>query len=117
MPVILWAGVIFYLSSLPQKDIPSVGIPFIDKVAHVVEFGILAFLLHRGLIKSGKKPDAAIVIIIVILTTAFYGVFDEWHQSYSVDRSVEIGDIIADTAGGILYLCVRLFLLKKFIFK
>jgi VanZ family protein len=91
-PAVL-AGGIFLASSRSQLATPD--ILFIDKIAHFSVYGLLATLLCR----LGRGWRAA---VLALLATSLYGISDEWHQSFTPGRSVEIADWAADTAGAAL---------------
>jgi len=90
-PVLL-AGVIWVASG--RSAVAAPGISHIDKVGHFMVFGLLATLVARAL--PGRAWPWAIVL------TSFYGFLDEWHQSYTPGRAVEVGDWVADTTGAAL---------------
>jgi len=97
---ILWAGVIFYLSSQPSIDTPSL-FPGQDKLFHMVAFGILGFFLMGGMkvTNSGYRTRQVwFVVILVVL----YGLLDEFHQYFVPGRTMDIYDALADAAGGLL---------------
>ncbi|MEN8206834.1 MAG: VanZ family protein [Pseudomonadota bacterium] len=97
---ITWAGVIFYLSSLPGIDTPSL-FPGQDKLFHMVAFGILGFLLMGGMkvtTRGYRNGQAWFVVALVVL----YGLLDEFHQYFVPGRTMDIYDALADAAGGLL---------------
>ncbi|MBI4308900.1 MAG: VanZ family protein, partial [Candidatus Omnitrophica bacterium] len=47
-PVIVWAGVIFYCSSMPNLKTGLAEDSILRKMAHVIEYFILTFLLYRA---------------------------------------------------------------------
>lgn len=76
----------------------------VKKTAHLTEYGILSLLIYRGLINSGvKKGEAAGAAIIASM---FYGMSDEWHQSFTPGRMPRVYDVVFDTIGatGAIYL-------------
>jgi VanZ family protein len=89
-PVVLWAGVIFALSSIPSL---TTGLGTWDlvlrKLAHATAFGILALLLLRAV----RSPEAA------LLLTFLYAISDEIHQTFVRGRSGRPLDVLIDTAG------------------
>ncbi len=89
-PVVLWAGVIFALSSVPSL---SSGLGtwdlFLRKAAHVVEYAILGALLARALPGYGWA----------ILAGSRYAVSDEVHQSFVSGRTGSPVDWAIDTVG------------------
>ena len=97
---IAWAGVIFYLSSQPSIDTPSL-FPGQDKLFHMVAFGILGFFLMGGMkvTSSGYRTrQVGFVVVLVVL----YGLLDEFHQYFVPGRTMDIYDALADAAGGLL---------------
>ena len=48
LPAVLWAGVIFWLSSQPDLPGPDVSIPGLDKVLHAGAYGLLTALMLWG---------------------------------------------------------------------
>ncbi|MFH1064898.1 MAG: VanZ family protein [Nanoarchaeota archaeon] len=107
LPVMIYAGVIFYLSSLSQP-LPEGGLEFArkDLVLHALEYFILAALLLRALLFSGiRRP-----YLYSIVLSALYGVSDEVHQLFVSGRVFSNWDMMADAFGACL---VLLFLLHK----
>ena len=89
-PVILWAAVIFGLSSVPSL---SSGLGTWDEVlrkcAHVTEYAILGFLLFRAI---GREVPALLVGIA-------YAATDELHQHFVRGRHASPVDVLIDTVG------------------
>lgn len=100
-PVIVYSGIIFWVSSWPSIDTPPL-IPHLDKFLHVVEFGIFGLLLGRALRRSGFKWTSRKVLFIVLVCSFFYGLSDEYHQSFVPGRNSSFIDVLADTVGGFL---------------
>lgn len=106
-PAILWAGLIFWSSSLPVPPVLE-GLPAgSDKVAHLIEYGILSYLLTRALRGTSPGRHPGRMAVVVVLITSLYGAFDEFHQSFVPFRTVDPLDVLADAAGAAL---VQLFL-------
>ena len=96
-PALLWAGVIFGLSSM--SELPSAPSGITDKHAHFGVYAVLAALLVWGLTnRSPNRTTWATVAMAIALATLF-GVSDEWHQSFVPNREVSALDWTADTAG------------------
>jgi VanZ family protein len=89
-PVVLWAVVIFALSSIPSL---STGLGTWDlvlrKVAHLAEFGALGALLVRAL---GREPAA-------VALGAAYAATDEVHQAFVRGREGSPIDWLIDVVG------------------
>ena len=96
LPVILWMSLIFFLSSRP--DLPSNKIDILDfilkKSAHMIEFGILVFLLSRSL--KFKKPDLSLLMALS------YAFTDEIHQLFVPGRGGKLSDVLIDSIGIII---------------
>lgn len=91
------AGTIIYASSNSQIAGPQV--PGADKVEHFLIYGLLATLLAR--VPSIAQSPRLGLALAVVLTSAF-GITDEWHQSMTPGRSVEVMDWVVDTLGATL---------------
>lgn len=105
-------SVIFYLSSIPQRDLPTIDFPFIDKIVHLGIYGALGFVISRAL-TSRMRHDVSWEryrsrIFLAVLIATLYGITDEFHQSFVPGRSVEALDVLADTVGATLggLLCI-----------
>ena len=102
--LILWAPVLVllayetYLSS--QSRLPSLGFSFsqLDKIEHAGYFFLTGLLAVRAA-RFGERWNRGKTALFLILSAVLWGCFDEIHQSYVPMRSVEIGDVLADTAG------------------
>ena len=91
LPVVLYAAVIFYLSSKPGDDVPD-WMSAQDKIIHAGEYAIFGALLARAL--GSRRWWLAIPL------GALYGVSDEFHQTFTPHRSGnDLGDLTADAVG------------------
>jgi len=95
-PVILWASLIFYLSSL--STLPSAQKIWWDfifkKSAHMFVYAVLYFLVVRALkLKSTKYYKWGYLICIL------YSISDEFHQSFTPGRSPMVTDVGFDIIG------------------
>jgi len=112
-PFIFWLVLIFALSTYPKAIIPQGRYISWDKLAHMVEFGVLGFLMARALSFSGINWLAARYTWITILFGLLYAVSDEWHQLYVKGRYASVYDVIADFVGVIIGGFVFAILLRK----
>ncbi len=102
LPVGLWAGVIFTLSSIPGTRLPTIGPPQSDKLVHAVLYGVLCGLLLRAFDRSrGREAVVANALMAILLATA-YGISDEIHQLWTPLRTADWRDVAADAAGATL---------------
>lgn len=70
-----------------------------DKLKHLLVFG----LMGTAIIRIQKIHRLGVIgALIAILLVSLYGATDEYHQSFTANRSVEFGDWLADTLGALL---------------
>lgn len=93
-------------AGVPTGPLTFVGI---DKVGHLVVFGLLGIAWARCL-PSPAWTLCRRLLVATFLTTGF-GLLDEIHQYTNPDRFFEWGDLAADFAGALLataaYLWIR----------
>lgn len=97
LPVIIWAGFIFWLSSIPDLESGLEQDFLLRKIAHILEFAILTFLFLRALAKeklSNKK-----IVIYSIIFAIFYALIDEYHQTFIQGRRGSLRDVGIDGVG------------------
>ncbi len=95
-PVAL-AVCIFVVSGRSQVAAPQIA--GIDKVAHGLVFGLLGTLVARvPALVDWKWLGCGWAVILASL----YGLADEFRQSFTPGRSVELADWLVDTAGAAL---------------
>jgi VanZ family protein len=129
-PLLVWLAVIFSASADAQSIqhtsrfidpflrwlIPEISAQaldwvhlFVRKLAHMTEFGLLAWLLWRALRKPKRNdsrpwswaPAAAALGIVVL-----YAATDEFHQRFVANRTPSIKDVFIDIAGASVALAV-----------
>lgn len=100
LPPIAWAAGIFLLSCLPSKQHEPL-FEGVDKVFHFALFGMLSVLLFFAFFYGQRRPPLKAALLALLITAA-YGAFDEFHQSFTPTRSVDVFDWVADAAGGML---------------
>ncbi len=86
---------VFFASG--QSEIASPGFTFsVDKLAHFGVFGALATSVIRlpRFREAGWKG-----VFVVLLLVSLWGGLDEFRQSFTPGRSVEVHDWLADTLG------------------
>jgi VanZ family protein len=100
-------GLIFILSA--QPTLPHHPDTLLDlilkKAAHLIEYGILAFLLWRALSRGrGATPRSALVTAFVV--SVLYAASDEYHQSFVPGRNGTPVDVGIDAIGALVALLV-----------
>ena len=90
LPVLVWAGLIFALSSVPDLGTGLGGWDLVlRKLAHAGEYAVLGALLQRVL----GRPGLAFAL------GALYALSDEIHQSFVPGRQGSPLDVALDAAG------------------
>ncbi len=95
IPSILCMALIFYLSSGPTDSVPihdGTARFLFFKSLHV----IIYFLLYLSYYLATKNRYLSLIF------TIFYGMTDEFHQSFVVGRTSKATDLIFDSLGGVL---------------
>ncbi|MBU2567778.1 MAG: VanZ family protein [Elusimicrobia bacterium] len=107
-PVILWCGVIYFLSGIPDLKIESIGVwdLILRKMAHIFEFGLLGAFMYRALDGSvGKREGTVLSVSFWAFFLSFlYAVSDEYHQYFVPGRIPSARDVFFDSAGILLAL-------------
>lgn len=98
-PWILMMIAITIESSISNIKLPNIGLNFTDKLAHFVVFGIMGWVLTRGMILSKIKYP----VLISILIGFVFAIIDEWHQSFVPGRDSDVLDVLADLIGLIVF--------------
>jgi len=108
LPVVLWMGVIFFLSAQPNLR-TELGIwdTVLRKVFHVSEFALLTFLLFRAL---REDVDYRKALFLSLIFAFLYSISDEYHQTFVSGREGTGRDFLIDSAGIVgmgLYLRIK----------
>lgn len=98
LPLIGYMVLIFYLSSQPFEGLELPEIWNIDKLLHIIEYGVLGVLWLRALRSS--FVSSTYLYRLALVFTILYGVSDEVHQMFVPNRTASIFDIMADGIGG-----------------
>jgi VanZ family protein len=107
---IMWASIIFYLSSIPSLS-SGLGVwdLYLRKAAHVTEYFILTLLIFFNLDVIDRKKR-----IIGLSIAVLYAVSDEYHQSFVPGRNMAFSDMAWDWIGCMLcYLWIMVFRVNK----
>lgn len=102
LPVYLYAGLIFFYSSLSSPPVLLPKILHADKLLHLLEYAILGNLIARGAGNSANLQLRAHFRIFAVCVALLYGLSDEFHQYFVPGREVEILDVLADGTGAFL---------------
>ena len=97
LPAVAYAALLFWASSRSRLPLPDLGLGFEDKVAHLLAYALLAFLVHRAL--SRPRKLTARVLSTAWLLSAGYALSDELHQRFVPGRQFDLWDLAFDVAG------------------
>ncbi|MHB9027609.1 MAG: VanZ family protein [Candidatus Latescibacterota bacterium] len=96
-PALLYMGVIFFMSSLPGYEVPSLNFRFGDKFVHLLEFGLLGMFLYHFF--RSPQPLVSHPWIATVIVGVLYAASDEIHQLFTPGRMCELADFIVDSIG------------------
>lgn len=94
--LILYCGFIYWLSAqeaLPTPDYFTLH----DKFEHAGAYSVMSLLAWRCF-RHWQKPSK-LLFWVTLGFCSFYGVTDEWHQSFVIGRTPDVLDWLADTIG------------------
>jgi len=102
LPIILWMGLIYFLSSFHKLQASPVGWQdfIFRKTAHFTEYAILNILCYRAL-KNTTKLNLAKILFWSFLITFLYALSDEYHQTFVSGRTGRFFDIGIDSMGNL----------------
>lgn len=102
IPLLLWLGLIFWLSS--QSVLIEIENPVEDRLfyksSHVIAYAALAWLWWRAL-SPARSTDWPVLLASFGLA-ALYGITDEIHQLYVPGRHGRVSDVLFDASGALL---------------
>jgi VanZ family protein len=101
-PALVVMFLIFTASGTPGNDLPTFGVwDFLGrKGGHVIGYALLGAAWLRGLANNKGINKGAVILAIVL--SALYAASDEFHQSFTPDRTPSLSDVGIDTFGATL---------------
>lgn len=97
-PAVLTMAGIWTLSSMSAPGIPIEHIPFRDRGAHFLAYGVLAFFVAHAPLRTGYTGRLR-VWAFAVYTAVLWGLLDEIHQAFVPGRSPDVVDLVADGLG------------------
>lgn len=96
-----YAVFIFFLSSTshPIPYFPGMEKYPLDKIFHMIEYGIFGWLLTRAICFSFPAKPFALLASAAFFLGVLYGASDEWHQSFVPYRDASPKDLASDAVG------------------
>jgi VanZ family protein len=134
LPAVLWVALLFLMSTgaysmqstssiiepVLRFIVPSISARTIDfvhsvirKLAHLTEYFIFGLLLFRAFRSGSDQSQVRRWVFSSLVVLVLFAATDEVHQSLVPDRTGSVVDVVIDTAGGILALCVSALWFKQ----
>ena len=108
LPVVVWAGVIFFFSSIPYLRTGFEYDFLLRKLAHITEYLVFTFLLYRAFAGSFNMNLSRLFIYPVVFSF-LYAISDEIHQYFVSGRNCSNQDVLIDGIGIIgFFILVRI---------
>ena len=95
-PVLAYAGLIFFLSSVPKFPDLFPTFSGFDKIAHFCAYYLFGCLICRWLLAERSRFANRHALFLTILIGTLYGISDEWHQSFVPGRDASLWDALTD---------------------
>ena len=106
LPALGWLLISTVLLTLPGSAFPQenwLSKIWFDKWVHTGMFAAIVFLFCWAFYKTAKKENRSTLFFYTLMAAVLYGVGMEYVQKYFVvNRSFDIGDIIADCVGNLI---------------
>src|SRR3989344_154490 len=102
--VVLWAGLIFLLSSVSGLESGLEQDFLLRKLTHIFEYFVLTWFLYSAfsghyLEVNKNPPPHRQALFFVLLLAVFYALSDEFHQTFVPGRSGNLRDVAIDFVG------------------
>jgi VanZ family protein len=108
IPLVIWSGVIFTLSSLPHLKVPSFGLGFEDKICHFAEFFIWGMIFSKSYKLNNASGKELTGFAIALIIGIIFATIDEGHQHWVPGRQFDFKDLAADWGGLVASLMIFL---------
>ncbi|MFQ5606475.1 MAG: VanZ family protein [Candidatus Zixiibacteriota bacterium] len=102
LPPLVYAALIVSVSSIERLSAPELGWLSTDKLAHMAEYALFAYLFYRSFSRIGFLRRGALPALSTLLFLILFAASDEYHQQFVEGRSAEALDLLADALGGSL---------------
>lgn len=117
IPVLIWMGIIFYLSHQDSSDssalssgFTQVVLDFLNKNIEHLDMDVLHHLVRKGahfaaylilglLVTHAVEPGTRKASFVTFLICVLYASSDEFHQSFIPGRSGQLSDVLLDSFG------------------
>jgi len=103
IPALLWAILIFSLSTTAGIQLPNYNFLAVDKLGHITFYAILLILMVWGISKQKQWDTIQWIGFVAAMSIAFaYGASLEWVQSMLPHRCFDTADMLANGIGIVL---------------
>lgn len=105
LPALLWALLIYSLSTADPAQLPKIQFFSADKIGHLLFYAVLSAWLFWAMERAAWQsatalPKAALLLGATI--AAAYGATLEWVQAFLPHRSFDYADMLANCVGAAL---------------
>ncbi len=104
LPLIIYSAAIIAVSSIANLRQPELQVIAFDKLAHLFEYALLAYLAFRSFSNLIPVDRARLAFLLAAVFVSGYAIFDEWFQSMIPGRDSSGWDVLADLIGALLVL-------------
>jgi len=111
-PVVIWAGLIFFFSSIPDLESGLKEDFILRKIAHIFEYFILTLLLFRAF-KGSLAMNLDRLYIYPAALALLYAISDEFHQFFVDGRYCSLNDVMIDSIGIVIFYAMIIFMKGK----
>ena len=110
IPAAIMMVLIYIASATPGDEVPEFGTIdlIVKKGGHMTGYALLAIACFLAAYGDTKNKTRCAVIALCI--SVVYAVSDEYHQSFTPDRSPSVIDVCIDTVGAIIGIGIAAFI-------
>jgi len=100
LPAVAYAAAVLAMGVAPQQTPPGADVD--DKTVHLVAFAVMTLLAARAARFFAARRGLRFHLVVAGAAAMGIGVTLELLQSFTPDRTAELGDLAADLAGVLL---------------
>lgn len=104
VPMLLYASAIITVSSIPDLKSPELQIIAFDKLAHLLEYAIFAFLTFRSFANLLPNMRLGLAFVLSLAFLAVFAGLDEYYQRFVPGRVADLKDFAMDMTGAFVVL-------------
>ena len=95
LPLVLYAALIIIISSISHLKQPQLKFFSVDKLAHFIEYSLLALLTYRSFSHFSSKVSVFQALIRSVGFVTLFALLDEFYQRYIPGRFFDYYDIMS----------------------